>query len=110
MVDADHVELLVDVSDDVPESRRAFEAAGQAAVEMAGLGQPPERLGVRRRRSELQVKAGGGREIDDDLDRLPQVKGDRILCVGRRTEIGGIGGQPGGHPRQVPLDRGGLFG
>ena len=110
MVDAGHVELLVDVSDHVPESRGALETGGQFPIEVTALGQPPERLGVRGRRSEPQVKAGGGREIDDDLDGLPQVEDDRIRGVGRRPELGGIGGQPRGHPRQVPLDGRRLFG
>ncbi len=110
MVDTGHVELLVDVSDHVPESRRALETGGQFSIEVTGLGQPPERLGVRRRRSEPPVKAGRGREVDDDLDGLPQVEDDRIRCVGRRAELGGIRGQPRGHPRQVPLDSGRLFG
>jgi len=110
MVDTGHVELLVDVSDHVPKSRRALEAGGQCSIEVTALGQPPERLGVRGRRSEPQVQAGGGREIDDDLDGLPQVEDDRIRGIRRRTEIGGGGRQPGGHPCQVPLDSRGLFG
>ena len=70
MVDAGHVERLVDVSDHVPESRRALETGGQFSIEVTALGQAPERLGVGRRRSEPQVKTGGGREIDHDLDGL----------------------------------------
>ena len=109
-MDAGHVELLVDVSDHVPKSRRVLETGGQFPIEVTTLGQPPERLGVRGRRSEPQVQAGGGREIDDDLDGLPQVEDDRVRRVGRRAELGGIGGQPRGHPRQVPLDGRRLFG
>ena len=37
-----HVELLVDVSDHVPESRRALEPGGQFPIEVTTLGQPPE--------------------------------------------------------------------
>ena len=109
-MDTGHVELLVDVSDHVPESRRALEPGGQFPIEVTALGQTPERLGIRRRRSEPQVQAGGGGEIDDDLDGLPPVEDDRVRGVGRGTELGGIGGQPRGHPRQVPLDGRRLFG
>ena len=109
-MDTSHVELLVDVSDHVPEPCRALETGGQFSIEVTALGQPPERLGVRRRRAEPQVKAGGGREVDDDLHGLPQVEDDRIRRVGRGAELGGVGGHPRGHPRQVTLDGRRLFG
>ena len=109
-MDASHVEDLIGVGDDVAEPRGALETSGQGSIEMPGLGQPPEGVGVRGRRAELEMKTGRGRKIDDDLDRLPQVEDDRIRCVRRRTKVAGIRGQSRRHARQVSIDGGSFFG
>ena len=109
-MDADHVETLVGVSDDVAEPRGALEPARLLAVEVSCLCQPPERVRVGCRRAELEVQTGGRRQVDDDLHRLPQVQDHGIRGVGRWHEASRVGRESRGDTRQMALDGGRFLG
>jgi len=109
-MDTDHVEALVGVSDDVAEPRSTLESTRQGAVEVPRPSQPPERVRVRRGRTELEVQTSRRRQVDDDLRRLPQVKDHGIRGVGRGHEARRVGGQSRRDTRQMALDGGRLLG
>ena len=109
-VDPEHVEALVGVSDDVAKACGALESVRQLAVEVTRPGQPPEGFGVRRRRAKLEVQTSGGRQVDGDLRRLPQVQDHGIRGVGRGREARWVGRQSRGDTRQMTLDGGRLLG
>lgn len=99
-----HVEALVRVRHDVPKSRRALESGRQLSVEVSGIGKPAERVGVRARRPEVEVQAGGHGEVDHDLHSLPEVQDDGVGGVGRRSEGRGVARQPVGDAGDVPVN------
>lgn len=105
-----HVQPLVRMSDDVAEARRTLEPNRQVAVDVPGVRQPAKRLRVGTRSTELEMETGGHRQIDDDLDGLPEVQDDGVRSVRGESEAGRILGQPLGDTPEVSLNRGSLLG
>lgn len=107
---ARHVEPLVRVRDHVAEPGGALEPPGQIVIQMARVSEAAKRVGVVARRAELQPETCGEREIDDDLNRLPQMQDDGVRRVRRWRELRRVRRQPLRDPREMSLDRGGLLG
>ena len=105
-----HVELIVGVGDDVAEPRRPSEAGGQRLVDDAGAGEAAERLRIGRRRPEVPAETRRDREIDHDLDGLPQVEDHGVRRVRRGPQLGVLGGQALGNPREMAAHRHGALG
>lgn len=72
------VQRFVCVSHEVAESGCPDQSVGQVGTDDVGPFEPSERIGVTGGGTEPQDQAGGHREIDDDLRRLPEMQHD---CV-----------------------------
>lgn len=103
-VHAHHVELLVRVGHDIPKPGGAHEAGGEISVEMPLRAEATECIGVARWRAEFQMEAGGDRQVDDDLRRLPEMEDHCVRGVGRRPKRRGIGRQAIPNSREMALD------
>lgn len=110
MEDADHVELIVGVGDDVAKARRPAQALGERGVDDSGGGQTPKGVGVGRGRAQIESQTRRQREVNDDLDGLPEMEDDRVGFVrGWPQQLRGRW-QSLRHARQVPSNRHGAFG
>ena len=98
---AAHIEVIVRVGDDVAEAGRPSQPLREGLVDDAGPGQAAEGIGIAGRCSEVPPDTGCHGDVDDDLDRLPQVKDDGIRGIRCRPELALLGGQAFGHARQM---------
>jgi hypothetical protein len=95
---------------DVAKPRHALEAACERAVDVSGLRESPEGVGVSGGRARLQAHTGRDSQIDHDLHRLPEVQDHRIGRIRGGHELRWFLGEAGPHPVEVALDRSGLLG
>jgi hypothetical protein len=103
-MNAPHVEPLIRMRHDVAKPRGAPQPFGESAIDVTAVRESSERISVRARRSELQVKTRRRRQIDDDLRRLPEMQDHRVRLVGRGSELIRIGRKSRRDAREMTLN------
>ena len=107
-MDARHVEPLVRKGDDTPKPCGSLEAHGECRVEVAGVCETAERVGIGAGCAQSQLEAHRHRDIDNDLNGLPEMQDDGVRGVRRRREPGRIARKP--LASEVAVDRRDLLG
>jgi hypothetical protein len=86
-VHTSQVEAPVAVHEEVAEPGGTRQTGPEGSVDDAGVGKQPERVAVGGWAPEPEPYARRGRQVDDDLDRLPEVQDDGVGRgdIGRRS-------------------------